>query len=279
MPGELAAQSPDDGKPASVTNGSPPPAAPPKWKRYRASAIIFALGLGLLLSAHAVYPSPETGIPIPPYPRLVISTNRPVAEVYYSVKQYSGVAKLSITVAVSGSQPAGTMEIDLPQHYTFRGGCGFLCQPLAIAYGPARSTRLNFSAGKASASYDVNANSFGVDTNGVNAYAALPEVSYELTGALPGSTAPPTFWANYQIPHARSYDWSSFPPASYRGAIIWKELLTLTTGDTAGRAALGIDHTREASDTTWTFIAGALLGLGGGALLAAIQDALSKLLS
>jgi hypothetical protein len=45
-----------------------------------------------------------------------------------------------------------------------------------------------------------------------------------------------------------------------------------------GTAAFGIDHARQASDTTWTFIAGALLGLGGGALLAAIQDALSKLL-
>jgi hypothetical protein len=76
-----------------------------------------------------------------------------------------------------------------------------------------------------------------------------------------------------------SYDWSSDPPATLSNSgAAWTEAALpgriYDCGERAGRVASGINHTAQANDDTKTFIAGALLGLAGGALLSAVQDAL-----
>jgi hypothetical protein len=47
----------------------------------------------------------------------------------------------------------------------------------------------------------------------------------------------------------------------------------VSRGTTAGREAAGIDQAAEASDNFMSFLAGALLALGGAAILAAVLGA------
>ena len=166
------------------------------------------------------------------------------------------------------------VEVALPPGVMFRD---FHLPP--NGYMPAESKPLDFGSGTTSTVvFPLDTGSFGSDSNGVNAYAAIPDVSYQQTGARP--FAPPIFFAAYRIPSPTSYDWSQFPPEAYSGAVTtWKELLTGTSGDTAGHVVLGIDRARQSSDATWTFIAGALLGLGGGAILSAVQEFLHVILT
>ena len=48
----------------------------------------------------------------------------------------------------------------------------------------------------------------------------------------------------------------------------------MTGGRIPGRAAVGINHAEQTTDDNKTFVAGALIGLAGGALLSAVQEAL-----
>jgi hypothetical protein len=48
----------------------------------------------------------------------------------------------------------------------------------------------------------------------------------------------------------------------------------VAAGITSGRIATGVNHLAQAADDHRTFFAGALLGLAGGALLSAVQEAL-----
>ena len=120
--------------------------------------------------------------------------------------------------------------------------------------------------GYAVISYFVKANHFGVTYNGVTASAAMPEVYYKGPGT-------PNLLTQYGIPSASSYDWSSFPPLYANGIFAsWEE--PVTGGRIPGRAAVGINHAEQTTDDNKTFVAGALIGLAGGALLSAVQEAL-----
>jgi hypothetical protein len=247
------------------------------WRKYLASAILLVVGLALLASAWLAYPAPETGIPIPASPSVSITINQPIYSITYSVVRAarSALVDLRITVTVfSGGGPPGPLplfppmvEVALPLGVMFRD---YKLPP--NGYIPAEQKPLDFGSGTTSTvDFPLNTRSFGSDSNGVDAYAAIPDVSYQLTGSH--GPVPPIFFATYRIPSPTSYDWSQFPPEAYKGsAITWKEVITSTSGDTAGHVVLGIDRARQSSDATWTFIAGALLGLGGGAILSAVQE-------
>ena len=78
-----------------------------------------------------------------------------------------------------------------------------------------------------------------------------------------------------------SYDWSSFPTSAINNSdAAWTIATTSSVSgrqavaSTPGRVAVGINHARQASDNDKTFVAGALLGLAGGAILSAVQEAL-----
>jgi hypothetical protein len=48
----------------------------------------------------------------------------------------------------------------------------------------------------------------------------------------------------------------------------------VASGDTPGRVAVGINHSAQTRDDIKIFIAGALLGIAGGAIIAAVQEAM-----
>jgi hypothetical protein len=122
--------------------------------------------------------------------------------------------------------------------------------------------------GDASASFYVKAKSLGLSVNGLNAQAVLPEAFYTGVGT-------PEFLVYYSIPSAATYDWSALPPAAFSASsATWSE--PLVQEDTAPKIAVGINQSRQSSDNHLAFVAGALIGLAGGAVLSAIQEALSR---
>ena len=123
--------------------------------------------------------------------------------------------------------------------------------------------------GVATAYFYVKASSFGMFSNGADAFAAIPEVVY-IRKATPAGI--PELVAAYDVPLASSYDWSADPPVSATSSgAIWEE--PVHRGTTAGREAAGIDQAAQARDLFMSFLAGALLALGGAAILAAVIEA------
>lgn len=120
--------------------------------------------------------------------------------------------------------------------------------------------------GGATLSFDVIGQAWGYGGNGEEASVALPSLYYR--GGGPG----PMLSTNFDLSGAARYDWSSFPPIDTYAGIRWVQ--TVTGGVIPSRIAVGIDHADQSSDDRNTFIAGALIGLAGAALIAALQEGL-----
>jgi hypothetical protein len=120
--------------------------------------------------------------------------------------------------------------------------------------------------GRTSATVHVRADGFGYTENGLSASVAIPQLTYVGRGE-PGVSV------SYDLPGARDYDWSSFPTAfADDTSARWTH--QLNGGRAAARNAVGVNHTNQDKDNRNTFLAGALVGLAGGALLAAVQEGL-----
>jgi hypothetical protein len=260
---------------------APEPGAGQRWWRkpvFR-PVVLGAIGLVLLLIAFLLYPR-TTELPSPAFPRLELSAPFPVAFVDYSVVQVSpAVAEMKISVVLpTGTQgppvdasPA-VLSVAPPLGTGFRDcrlpACGI--RGTGVTSASIWAERLTFrpvnATGTATADFFVNARSFGVISNGVDASAAIPEVIYEGQGN-------PILLTAYRLRSASSYDWSSLPAAAVTGTVVaWQQ--DLASGDTAGRTAVGVDHAGQTNDDIKIFIAGALLGIAGGAIVAAVQEAM-----
>jgi hypothetical protein len=233
--------------------------------------------------------SGEDRITGPSYTTLQLISPFGVEAVNYAVYQGSATAKIEISVLLStGSAasppPAGkkaTLWVFPPLDAAFRTCPPHLCyhlpggtyaweQPLKFtqAVGPSLLPDVNGPGMYAFLSLDVvKVPGFGAISDGATAAAAIPK----LIDDGPGS---PNLLTRYNIPAANLYDWSTFPPAYANGSSAeWLEQM-ITSGDIPDMVATGINHATETRDTDLTFLAGALVGLAGGALLSAIQEAL-----
>ncbi len=258
-----SAQSSESESQDLMAQDSPPPQTAavkrPVWKRIVTPLILGGLGVVLLLLAIGEYPSVTTGLPYPGLPELEIYTRVPVASIEYTVTQVPPAkAELKITLLgtragrpVPQAQRSVTLYLVLPQ------GPELLFKTVPFRPVGVLTAIANFS---------MSARSSGVVFNGVTASAAIPTVLYHGTGK-------PALAATFYIPSASSYDWSSFSPVGTNNssAAWWVQPVG---SDTPGRVAIGIDYARQASDSNQTFIAGALLGLAGAAILSAVQEAL-----
>ena len=117
------------------------------------------------------------------------------------------------------------------------------------------------STGTATADFFVKARSFGVTSNGVNASAAVPEVLYRGLGQ-------PMLLTLYHLRSANGYDWSASPVAASPAP---PPSGSRTSPAATRRAAIGVDHAAQAGDDIKIFVAGALLGIAGGAIIAAVR--------
>jgi hypothetical protein len=245
----------------------------PRWKKILTPIVLALIGVVLFLVAIALYSSPGE-LPTPPYATVGVVSLRPIGDIIYAAQQVSpSIAMVTIKVDLPGgtANPTAGTEIAKAVFFPPIGikfqTCSSPCEsaPDGMEMSWAKPLILEKND-YAEATYFVKDNDFGLTYNGIDASAAIPEVYYKGPGT-------PTLQAQYDIPSASSYDWSSFP-ALYANDIFatWEE--PVANGRVPGRAAVGINHAEQASDDNKTFFAGALIGLAGGALLSAVQEAL-----
>lgn len=277
MSGRPASQGPESA-PSPDTKQAVPATDKRSWKKRALTPVVLGgVGLALFLFALVLYPS-VSQLPAPSYSLVEVDTKFPIQGILYQVTQVSSdVAEVQITVELTkqlprgAASPAVSLSIALPPYTAFRNcphpACG-VGKGLYTGYYWTRS--LSFGSSTiVTSDFFVKAHSFGVIFNDINASASIPEVEYQGTGA----TGTLLFDAEYRIPSASSYDWSSYPALlATTSEAAWGE--TVNHGDTATREAVGIDHGHQVSDENKTFFAGALLGLAGGAVLSAIVEAL-----
>lgn len=117
------------------------------------------------------------------------------------------------------------------------------------------------------------------DANGLDVEAELPEVEVDYTNPRQPQNNPEV-GISYTLPPG--YDWTTpepyYSPESYilgdpsgaTEALIWRE----TANDLENPVPIsGTDNSTASGDSFRTFISGALLGIAGGALVGAIQEA------
>jgi hypothetical protein len=242
---------------------------------------LFAAAVVFAIIALALYPS-TAQLPTPQYASLGVSSiAAPVQLIRYLVRQMSPTrAEMLVTVEMPvGSQIPAPGAVDVlaapPRGTRFTTcpapNCKFVsssdftswAKPLIFSMKPDGAGQL---VPTAETGFLVDGRGFGVTDNSTTASAAIPEVLYKGGGT-------PTLLTQYNIPNASSYDWSSFPTKFANNSFAtWSELVT--SGDIGGRAAVGINHANQSSESNDTFIAGALIGLAGGALLSGFTEAM-----
>jgi hypothetical protein len=247
------------------------------WRAKFLVPVVVCIGFGI--GSWLIYDASSPGaMPSPSYATLVLnSASVPVDIIEYQVTQHADQANIQVWVEVSSTVPVpgATLEVIPPNTKGFYGCQGFNCgirsasvfnvpQPLTF-----RRDTSNPNQETAYASFRAKNPEFGDVANGLTASAAIPLV----TCTCSGSQAP-VLQVQYNIAEAKSYDWSSFPEQSENSAgVIWQEPLA-TYGETPGRVATGVDTTTQHADGIWTFVAGAFVGIAGGALLTAVTVAL-----
>jgi hypothetical protein len=245
------------------------------------------------MTGFIISPRPLAAIPVPTYPKLAITANGIIGQINYSVRQVHPTEadlRISMTNAANPLNPpfggarTATLQLTLPPGVQFLD-CPTGCSNPGNGRVSSWHKALAFKSGLAglqpntvTAVFPVSAQSFSVSFNGLNAYAALPQVTYQLTGAVQGAGGSPTtpvFQATFQIPSADSYDWFGFPPTlATKSAATWSELLPITNGTTTQVTASGTNQAAESRRTYLIFLYGLILGIGGGAFVSAIQEAL-----
>jgi hypothetical protein len=288
--GEPPPQSP---RPADSAEAEAPASHPaksrPSRKKILTPIALALVGGALFLAAIVLYYS-SPGEPSPvSYATLEMKSPFEFAKIEYVVSQVSSsVAEIYVRItlpfgkrpppakAASAKAPTQYFILFLPPGFAFRtctaGFCTFSRQRdqyqwAEILKFKTVSPEGQSPTGMAQANFFVRAHDFGYASNGINALAAIPQVFYLARGS-------PTLTTVYEnAPAASSYDWSSFPAESLNGArAVWDE--PVTGGATQGRVAVGINHANQTKENNKAFFAGALIGLAGGALLSAVQEAL-----
>lgn len=257
----------------------------PVWKAMVTPVVLVLLGIAILPLALALYPSPaQTSDPA--YARFSVTTNERISFIDFTVTQVKPalariefeVVRSQATPTTSASAPTtkapapfATLIFSPPIGTRFPSCHKPVCrqvQPPFLAF--TWEVRLAFNAKQQAFEYFfVKAKSFGVSDNGVNALAVLPEVFYQGYGT-------PEILVFYPIPSAPSYDWSALSPAVYSSSNIgWSE--PVAGYDTPPKVAVGINQSRQSSENHLAFIAGALIGVAGGAVLSGIQEGLGRI--
>ena len=233
------------------------------WRRWRS---IFWLGfIGLILSglSYFTYPSRDT-IVGSSYTSVSVKATKAVDLVGFASQQAArGATRLEIGVLADHSVPRDTtvsVEVVLPDGFFFsrcpRPEC-FQIRQGAVWHSEVHLTQRN-SVSSGILRLTIRASGFGYASNGLNAVVALPQLFYKGPGT-------PVLEASYPIKSAGSYNWSE-PPANIGSRRAdWTE--TALNGDVAPQNIDGLDSSAQARDNFTLFVSGALVALGGAALL------------
>jgi hypothetical protein len=256
-----------------------------RWrsKKFSKPLILAGIGVVFLLGALWLYSSPAE-LPAPSFATIQLKSSFSISGIRYDVSQPSpSIAKITIYVELPGNvvrtpakAPAADLWLEVPPGITFE-----TCPPDACRFDPNDKEytwlqTLDFkyedpddNSGEAIATFSVKAHSFGYAYNDINASAAIPRVVFLGPGAVQ-----PVLYTEYDVAAANSYQWSTLQPQLINAnEVRWDEPVTSAA---QGIVAVGVNDANQTRDNTETFISGALIGLAGGALLAAIQEFLHR---
>lgn len=251
------------------------------WSRRKAPIVLFGLGVVFVVISYLAYPRPA-GVGIPGYSTIDVVSQAPIGIIDFSAQPSSADTvevtvqlKLSeLTVAPRGPTSA-TVYFAPPNAIQFTQCPHQVCSQEVREQPGAQGQLVSFTSrpgATATATFRTKATGVVPAANGLTASAALPQAFYSCPASDPQCPTP-TLETRYDIASAASYDWSSLPYQHVTGSMItWGE--QVLSGATPGRVAVGLDPASQSRDDARTFIAGALIGLAGGALLAGIQELL-----
>jgi len=252
-----------------------------KYVRFGPSIILTLVGLGLLIVAFLLLPN-QSQSPTPSSPIIYINTSLPIDYLKYQVN-VEGPSKyqLSLLLETSSTNASGgndaTVDISIPPGWQF-GECVRLglsgCQrrPVSGSMGglPGSAGEWTTEVGSTNTgpldlAITIMGTDFGYTANDVQESVAMPNVKFS------NSVNCEMDVVYVGLSGTESYDWSSFPTTLNTTAYIsWIE--EVMNGIVPARSAVGINHAAQSQDDHYTFIAGALVGVAGGALIGALQE-------
>jgi hypothetical protein len=278
---DVAGEQPDDKSGREIVDVGTRKRPPRRQKKYWTSVALLIAFAGLSAGALALYKSSSPAeLATPSYTIMVLQSNVPLGIIGYSVTQYSDTADIVISVKVStaaprGETPQAKLQLTPPDTNAYlKCPNGATCGALLPSTGLTRQWQLTFAPDAsgvetAHISYPpVQAQAFGDVSNGLNAAAVMPQVLYQCS-----CSNTPLLQVQYNLAGAGSYDWSSFPfQEAGATSATWDEPV-VANGETQGRVALGVDGPTQDRDNAFLFLAGALIGTAGAALVGAITEA------
>jgi hypothetical protein len=275
---EVNAPSPVAGEQEEISNRVMGTASARKKKSRRRKIltpiVLAVLGFGLIGISILILPS-RKGVEITAYPSLIIGTSEDLASISYSVQPFrSSITAITISIEINSLSKdfpaAGSFtaaEFIPPNGITFQICPRDYCERISRVQYIWRAPLIANKHGMATETFFVHASNFGYASNGVTESAILPEIRYG------GLGTPQVQIHYYGISDPASYDWSDLPTAfAASNRATWAEIVS--PGDTPAKVATGTNHSNETHDNFMIFLAGALIGLGGGAVLSSVQEAL-----
>lgn len=256
--------------------------APASRRRIRPPALFLGLCVAFGVISYFAYPKPADE-PVPGYSTIDVVSTFPVGIIDFSARPMSGdTVEVKVALAQSELLKAPTSTTSATVYFAPSNGIPFTqCPHLTpcaqeVRQEPgAQARQVTFAPGPgatATATFLTKASGVLPAANGLTASAALPQAFYNCPETDPQCPAP-TLETHYDVPSAASYDWSSVPYQHVTAtSITWAE--QLAGGSASGRVAVGINAGNQSWNDTRTFLAGALIGLAGGALIAAVQERL-----
>jgi hypothetical protein len=258
-----------------------------KVSGYWPAAVLFFVAVALGVLSYVILPSGSS----PPVPAsfglTVLPTTSQIVDIYVSESQSLGTDQVTVDAKVKSGPavPAGPITVDAyyPKDLSMRP-CAAVYQchrypqdvlnlrfDLVPSSLPPRDGYLDESAILTFAGPPL-----GFDSGNGVATAELPTVQVPLTVLSQQGTLG-SVEVHYKLPDARSYDWTTGQrPVDENGDwVTWYLQVQPTTGTTfvsAASSAGAVNLSAQKHDQLLTFLAGALVGVTGGALVGSLQE-------
>ena len=236
---------------------------------------LFVIGCALCAWAYLVKPS-RGDVITPATAYVLISSPIKLTNIRYTIMEsrtsYYSVDIIGETHKYFKKRAKATVYVAFSNTTTFVPHCADTvnCQAHVLlpdgVIEPGISTELDVNNWNFEFDFTIKSPEFAFSYNGVEALALLPHVEYQ----GPGS---PIVNVLYDVPDGSNYDWSSLPPAVNPLGLEWDEPLAFFNQGSASEMS-GTNHVNGDRDDSLTFLAGALVGVGGAALIGALQEAL-----
>jgi hypothetical protein len=242
------------------------------FRGYRIAVVLFLLSLLGFGFAWMRYPhaSEIRKLSTPGFVIISINTNTNNDQVLYVVRRKASSATLTITAIAKGKAEGQTLGFSLQIPHEAR----FLkCNPPSCTnkpYYPVYKGTLMYYGGHptstATTAVQVNAPTLSSDANGEEAVAVMPSLHYKGKGG-------PSLGISMDLAGANKYDWSQLPPSdTNKYGASWLE--PLVNGQVEARIVSGANADALQNVSTRNFQVGLAIGIAGGALISAIQEAL-----